>query len=345
MRERLQVNMLRSEDALRKIEGEWEALLRVSEVTPFQSPQWLLPWWRQFGSDDLRVALLRREGQVIGLLPLYVYAEPANGERKLMLLGVGTSDYLDGVFAPACAVEDVAAALEHVLGEPGWDVLSLSQLRPESKLAQAVRLVSGEPAAKFETEFCSRVPAVRYAELPQKIRRNAMYYRNRAHRAGELELVFANEANCLEAFEEFVRLHTARWNERGESGVMADPRVLAWHREALPLLARAEMLRLGSLRLNGETMAMSYGLVDVAGRSARCEYVYLTAFSMECAELRPGTLLLAEVMDAAAAEGVETVDLLRGEESYKSLWHAERVATMGFSLRAACESADERVAA
>ena len=49
---------------------------RTPEATPFQSPRWLLPWWRQFGTGMPRVADRASEGGRAGsVLPLYVLPE------------------------------------------------------------------------------------------------------------------------------------------------------------------------------------------------------------------------------------------------------------------------------
>lgn len=174
--------------------------------------------------------------------------------------------------------------------------------------------------------------AVTMADLPVKIRRNAMYYRNRAMRRGLLELTVADSTNWEETFDALTLLHTKRWQSSGEPGVLADSKVLAWHREALPLLQASGILRLCSLRLNGEIIGVLYSLIDPPPHSARTQYFYLTAFSREHADLRPGTLLLGFAIEHAALEGVQIVDMLRGDEPYKKIWHVESIPTYAFSL-------------
>ena len=168
--------------------------------------------------------------------------------------------------------------------------------------------------------------AVTIAELPQKIRRNAMYYRNRAQRCGRLELVQADESNCESIFEELRILHSSRWQTRGEDGVLVDQRVVNWHRDAIPLLVRAGLLRLMALKLNEEVIAVLYSLID-GERDGRVQYFYLTAYSPDHADLRPGTLLIAYAIERAAQQGVVTIDMLRGDESYKQIWHMQKVPT------------------
>lgn len=323
--------VLRTGAELEAIAGQWSELWRSDpHATPFQSPEWLLPWWHHFG-DNLRAVAIFQDGALIGLLPFYAYREPVSGSRRLMLLGVGTSDYLDGIFAPACTVAQAGAGLARLWEDESWDWLSVTQLRLCSKLLQAA-----DACGPGRGESCSRMPASPMAGLPQKIRRNAMYYRNRALRKGELCLETASAANLQDTFAALERLHTERWQNRGESGVLADPRVLAWHREALPLLERCGTLRLCTLRLADEIIGVLYSLIDPPWRSSRTQYVYVPGYSTRHAELRPGTLLLALAMEHAAGEGVETIDLLRGDEDYKKLWHPVREATYGFE-RVRCE--------
>jgi CelD/BcsL family acetyltransferase involved in cellulose biosynthesis len=209
----------------------------------------------------------------------------------------------------------------------------ISQLRAGSILMQALEQGLKTNGASIPGESCSRMPAVSMSALPQKIKRNAMYYRNRALRQGNLELLVSDASNCGGMFEALVRLHTDRWRSCGQLGVFADQRVIQWHREAVPQLEQAGILRLCSLLLNGTTIGVLYSLVDPQERAQRTQYFYLPAYSVEHADLRPGTLLTALAVEAAAREGVKTIDMLRGDEEYKRIWHTERFPTCGFFLR------------
>lgn len=309
----------------------WRALWESDEhATPFQHPAWLLPWWRQFGQPDLRVLVLYRGQEPIGLLPLYIYGEPGTAERKLLPLGAGTTDYLDGVFHPECTVADIRCALEVLAEDSGWDVMDFLQLRPGSRLAEALGAMP--EVQPLRAAPCWRMPALALSELAAKLRRHVMYYRNRAARLGTLSLEFANATTFPAMFDELVRLHTERWHLAGKPGVLADPRVLAWHREALAGLEAERLLRLCALRCDGKALAVAYSLADPVSRADRTEYVYITAYSPEHADLRPGTVLLALAMEQVAREGIGTIDMLRGDEDYKSLWHANSTATLGYRL-------------
>lgn len=335
MPESVRIQLLSTTAELEGFVPTWRVLWEADpNATPFQHPAWLLPWWHQFGSPELRAAVLWRGAKAVGLLPLYIYADPATGERKLLPLGAGTTDYLDGMFHPVCSAGDIRNALEVLVEDSGWDVLDVLQLRAGSLLAEAL---AGTPGTQSSPSSpCWHMPAVSISELPVKVRRNSMYYRNRAARQGALSFEFATPATLATMFDELVRLHTERWHQAGKPGVLADPRVLAWHREALPLLHAAELLRLCALRRDGETLAVAYALADPARRAAqavdRAEYVYIQAYSPEHAGLRPGTVLLALAMEEAAQEGIRTIDMLRGDEGYKQQWHGTPVPTLAYRL-------------
>lgn len=323
--------LIRTTAELEAFQPQWSALwLEDSHAMPFQRPEWLLSWWHQFGQPDLRAIAVSQDGRLVAFLPFYIYRDPGSGERQLLLVGVSTTDYLDGISSPDCTAEHVQAALDLLQREGGWDVLHASQLLPHSMLFQILQRQSN--AQRWNGQSCSRMRAVTMADLPVKIRRNAMYYRNRAMRRGSLEFTVADSSNWAEIFDALTRLHTKRWQSSGEPGVLADPKVLAWHREALPLLQASGTLRLCSLRLNGETLGVLYSLIDPPSRPERTQYFYLTAFSPEHGDLRPGTLLLGLAIEHAANEGVRTIDMLRGDESYKKIWHVESVPTCAFTL-------------
>lgn len=110
-------------------------------------------------------------------------------------------------------------------------------------------------------------------------------------------------------------LHDARW---GGEGVLADPRVRAFHREAAPLLLAAGALRLEVLRFGNRVVAAYYALL--AG--SRRILFYIGGYDTAHARESPGTVLLGAMIEAAAREGRTELHFLRGGENYKYAWGA-----------------------
>jgi CelD/BcsL family acetyltransferase involved in cellulose biosynthesis len=322
--------ILRTTEELESFRPEWEKLWSEDpNATPFQHPAWLLPWWRCFGRDEARAVVVRRGGRPVAFLSFYIYPEPDLGKRRLLMVGASTTDYLDGIFAPECGVEDVSAAIHFLRERGGWDSMNITQIRPQSLLVQALLPTS---ARKLHGERCWRIPVARVPDLPGRLRRNIMYYRNRAARRGTLDFRMADPRNWPDYFAALTEQHTAHWRERGSDGVLASPRVQAWHRAAIPQLQAAGLLRLCALCLDGVPIAVAYSLADGAERPHRAQNFYLHTYSPDHAGFSPGTLLIAFAMEHAADESIEAIDLLRGDEAYKQLWPSEAVPTLGFSV-------------
>jgi hypothetical protein len=96
---------LSSLERLRSIEQEWLALWqRCSHATPFQSPNWLIPWCEHFGGQGELCALaFWQDGKLAGIAPWEIVTEATTGERQLLLLGTGITDYLDVLVDPEFA--------------------------------------------------------------------------------------------------------------------------------------------------------------------------------------------------------------------------------------------------
>ncbi len=318
-----------STEMLEQMEPEWRTLWSSDPLaTPFQSPEWLLPWWRTVGEGVLDgVAIRDAEGRLLGLLPLYIYTQPGTGRRDRLLLGAGTSDYLGGLFVDGAGIPAVTlarAALDWAGEGRGqrWDQTILHQLPADSWLLRAADSGGWERSL---AESCSPLSTALDA-LPAKMRLNLNRYGRRAEAIAEVRCEVAHTPQeALLALGTLIALHTRRWEERGQTGVLESDAVVRHHRLAVPLLQQAGLLRMTTLWLGNEPMAVLYILADRASRTqerARRWYGYVIGIDVTRRDLSPGTLLLQHVLRLAAAEGVETFDMLRGGEQYKRFWGA-----------------------
>jgi CelD/BcsL family acetyltransferase involved in cellulose biosynthesis len=293
----IDARVLTTDDELVAISGEWSALCdRCAESTPFQRPDWLLPWRRQFGHEATpRVIALRRDGRLVGLVPL----ELRSG--TLRLIGAGITDYLDAIVEPGLELSPyVQLALD------GVRAIELDGLRAGSPL------LSLELGGTADPGMPSPVVSLRERRIPPRL----AYDRRRLARAGQVR--WDDETTDRSALLEglFV-LHRARWELRGERGVLDAPALERFHDEAARGLHTRGMLRLVGLRLDGRLIGVLHGLSD-HGRFL----FYLSGFLPEAAQLSPGRLLIAHAMDRALDEGATEFDFLRGREAYKYEWGA-----------------------
>lgn len=329
---KLDVHAITTLAELEQLEPEWLELWSRCGVTPFQSPAWLLPWWRHVGEGELLALALRLEGRLVGLAPLYIYTHPDTSIRHLFLLGTGTTDYLDALFEKGLEHDGVSAVLEHLnTRRDQWDVCDFQQLRPASPFTQ----VQCPREWTDETGAHEPCPVLRLPDtaegldeaLPSRMQQNVRYYWRRARKAGEVGIERATEATLERFLGELLRLHRARWQARDMPGVLADNGVQAAHEETVSALQSLGVLRLYALTLNGRIIATYYGLLDARGPESRA-YYYLGGFDPEYKALSPGTLLIHHAVREAVAEGAASFDFLRGQEKYKYLWGAEDTPTL-----------------
>jgi CelD/BcsL family acetyltransferase involved in cellulose biosynthesis len=308
------LNTIRDEQDFTALIPEWWGLWhRDPDSTPFQSPAWLAPWWRHFGRTGgaLAVRTLRHEtGRLAAILPLFHYDGPP--APRLLPLGAGNSDYLDGIFEPGLPPEAITALLAY--GER----IDLPGLSPEARLRTAPAPV-GWVEENFPQEPCPTLPLP--TVLPKSMAQNLRYYRRRAEWAGSLRFECAVGSRVPVLLDALFRLHRARWESRGEAGVLADPVVAAFHRDVTPALADAGLLRLFALHLalnpNDRPAAAFYGFT-----AKERAFYYLSGFDPERAALGLGTLVVGHAIEIATREGIRVFDFLRGGEDYKYRWGA-----------------------
>lgn len=157
----LSVQTIAGGAGLRELAIEWGRLWqRCPRATPFQTPEWLLAWWRAFGQGrPWTLAFRDAEGCLVGLAPMYV--SETGDTWTLRLLGVGVSDYLDVLVQPGSEAAVVCALLDELERHPSrWDVAEFQQLAPASPLLRDCGLAkldtqAGEPCLGW---FRSAIP-------------------------------------------------------------------------------------------------------------------------------------------------------------------------------------------
>ena len=307
-------------DRLNALEAEWwELWRRIPDALPFFSPAWLIPWWRSFSPGSLFTLAAFRNGRLVGLAPGYIEDGPLG--RRILPLGISLSDHLDVLADPACAPEALAALSAAAESRSAdWDVWELEELLPDA-IALQLPVPTGCAEARQDQTACPvlQVPAGSSGPLrfPLKKRRNIQLAHNRCGRRGPVRITRAEGANTAGAFEQLLRLHRARWQGRGEPGVLGSEAVQDFQRQAVPRLQAAGLLRMYTLSIDETVAAAFYAMLH--GSRA---YLYLTSFDPEYDRESPGVLLMAHVISQAAAEGCREIDFLRGQEPYKYGWGA-----------------------
>lgn len=328
MHNRLKTRVLTQPLELHSISAEWSDLCtRVSGTTPFQRPEWIITWVEIFAPAELRVIEVRSATKLVGLAPLLIYRR--GNERVLAFAAGGVSDYLDLLVASDGEDENeiLLAILDAMLLLPHWTTLDLTDT-PSTSILNKTSLRS----------LATRHDRCSFISLPQtegellrllskRQRANLRNSSSRLKKAGGGHVEVATADVLPEVLDDLFRLHTTRWSQFGQSGVLAEEKIKTFHRVAAQGLLERGLLGLYRLRLEDHTIAVLYSIL-----SEQTVFCYLQGFDPEFAHLSPGTLLMFFAMKDAARLGMHKFDLLRGDEEYKRHWRANPEHTYRFQI-------------
>lgn len=308
---------------LRQIEPEWLAFASgIEGLTPFQLPQWQLAWWHHFGSGDLRVMLFRESEKIVAIVPCFCH--PWEGRQQITLIGSGISDYLDPPIAPSNTSEVISTLRAHLLDDDNWNVCSWQDLRADTPLAALTNLSRNLHCRPLADTPCSQIQLTGsfddyWAARSKDLRRNLRRYTARAEQAGDIEFAVTSKAEDG-LLNDLIRLHAARWQTRGETGMIEANRSAAFLRHVARQFEPLDMLRFFAVRFKGVTVALSIGFLyrDVL-------YSYLSAFDPQYEILGFGRRLLHDSLRYAWQQRYAAWNFCRGEEPYKFSFGAEAI--------------------
>ena len=335
---RFETRAIHTIEQLASLRPEWQSLWAETRgTTPFQAPDWLIPWCRHFAKEICGIALFCRN-RLVGLIPWVTIAHQEAAARALVFAGVGLSDYLDGTFAAGFERASVEAGLRW-LHERGWSVCDLAGLPATSPFLSARPPQSWTMQTAIQ-DVCPVLQLPRSPEelggvIPARQLEKLRYYRARARRDCGMKIESANEKNFADLFHLFIELHGRRWAEHGERGVLADPPVKQFDFEAAGAFVRDNILRLYILHLGADRAAALYVFMH-----QRRAYYYLAGFDPRFKVFSPGMLLIGHAIEQAILEGAVEFDFLRGHEAYKYAWGAVDRRTFSLRLLRACNDGD-----
>lgn len=278
----------------------WQALQGATPAlaSPFLSPEFARAVSRH--RSTARVAVLSDGSGPVGYFPY---------EHRSLGLGVpigsGLCDVQGLVHAPGLDWD--VRALLRACGLRLWryDHLTAGQRPFDSGVVRrstspVIDLTPGYEA--YAAGLRGRSPAL-MSQLEAKERRLT-------RRVGEPRLVF--EETAPELLETLMRWKSAQYRAKGQVDLFAKPPVAALLQGLVRTRSATCTGTLSTLYAGDRPVAMHFGL-----RSGRVLQYWFPAYDPEAARFSPGILLLLRMAQAAAAQGIEHLDLGKGEERYK----------------------------
>ena len=305
----------------------WDALLATDpHASLFQAPRWIRAWDAVLGGQRrLRTRVFRRDGALVGVVAESV--EPVrlpDGVREVVRFAGGTevTDYLGPVARPderdAIAAAWVAALVE----DRDWDEVVLGGLAEDAgwhtALAAAASAAGLRVVDAGVDEVCPLIDLAGGYEaylgrLPGRLRQEgSRKARKLARDVGPHEVVTIAAADLEAGVDAFLALAARADDEKG--GFFRRPEMQRWFHALAAEYGGDGTFRVHRLDAGGLPAAMTVSLIDT---ERGVWGLYNSALDPDLAALGPGVVLVNGLIEAAAAEGCRTFDLLKGDEAYK----------------------------
>jgi len=302
---------------------EWDALA-VGCSAPTSCPAWMLAWWRHLApaSAALRLIAVRRDGELIGVLPFYVDSASRLTERVYRLLADDFSPRVMPVGRPDC-IWETAQAAAGLLARPGlrpdrielgptpadtpWPV-ALRERWPETIRPIAYR---GELLMAPTIWLKHRSFDDWLGDRGSRFRANLRRYRRLFEQAGGTYRL-ATPATAAADINTFAELHARRWDGRDSRLVAVGDRLAPLLEDVAASLLAEQRFRLLILELDGKPICADLWLAaggEVTGINAGWDERYK--------RLSPPQLALAHILEDACARGEHRLNLGWGTLDYK----------------------------
>ncbi|MDR3198264.1 MAG: GNAT family N-acetyltransferase, partial [Planctomycetaceae bacterium] len=321
MNPEIQIQILKSPEEFKHIREEWNMLTDYC-VYPnvFLRAEWLLVWWKRFGSKlgTFHILIVRNQGQLIAGLPLF---RERNGTLKLLGFdGVTCPEYL-GLVVKAEYLEQTAQELaQFLICQKNWTQLYFEDYAVEdtgtSRFVEILKqqLPSWERAG--EGRYHIPLPETYEDYLMTRGQNNRYKKRKELKKAVEeyhAHLVEPEISEIDRWFSELQRLGIAALEHKTLPPLAREDFSGLVYDLIVELLPRKEF-RIFVLYYGDKPAAFKLGFV-YAGKF----YDYLTGFDPNLPG-RAGNIVIHFILMRLIEEGFREFDFLRGLEDYKTHW-------------------------
>ena len=303
-----------SATSLASVAAEWDELAARTGASPFVRPGWIEAWWGSFGRGELRVLAARRDGALVGILPLGlrhgVLRSPTNEHTPAF----------DIVAADDAAVRAVADALfagrvrTVTLGQLAGEGAGRDAL--EASAAEAGYRTAVTPVARSPYIACAPTLEDHERGLGRNLRHDVQRRQRRLRDEGDVTIdVMDGGANLAGLLDEGFRVEALSWKGARGTAIGSDARTRRFY-DAVGRWASARgWLRLAFLRLDGRAIAFQFDL-----EAARTYYSLKIGYDAAFDRYSPGKLLAYAMVARAVSTGLATYELLGTDEPWKDRW-------------------------
>lgn len=303
----------------------WRELLAYRpDSAPFVDEEWVVAWSQAFGPREPQVVChWEREGQLVGLGALQSLTESWAGRRIAVLQSLTSVESPRFEFLSSCGRRDVQERLWQALCAAGvWDVIRVEHIPEDSPTFSAGMAVAdalGWNRVVEETLISPWRPLPRPPSgwdegLKRKFKANLRNRERRLQALGAVTFVVAGAgADQQAALETFYALELSSWKGKRGTAIARQERTKAFYDGLRERTARD--VRISIMTVGGRAAAAQ--LIRVHGRTL---FLLKTAYDPVFAPYAPGQLLTAHMMRYGLEHGMEVLDFLGDDMTWKQDW-------------------------
>lgn len=283
-------------------------------AVPFLYPGWLRAWRAAFGVRAPRVVTARRDGLLVGLLPMQLRGGALHAPTNVHT----------PVFDLLAVDGEAAQAVAHGLFATGVHEIAVGPLDADAEGLRILRAAAREAGYRVLLRPVAHPPHLRLGgdlktyqrSMSQNLRHDVERRFRRLCDAGVVSVQISNGHDQLgESLEEAFRVEKLSWKGKRGTAIASRKETSRFYAELAQWAASRDWLRLAFLRLDGRPIAFQFDL------EVRPTYYSLKiGYDPEFERFSPGKLLAYTMVSRAVALGLTGYELLGTDEAWKHRW-------------------------
>lgn len=293
---------------------EWDELVDRAGETPFVRPGWAAAWWHAFGSGRPQVLSIRRQGELVAILPLR--------ERRGQVATLTNWHTPD--FSFLTVDDDAASELAGALFDSGPRCVTLAFLNPAKAGVSASRDSAEDGRYRILFDTLERPPYVAIegtweayvSGLKSKLLQDLRRRRRLLEKEGKVWLHVADGSEGLEGLlEEGFRIEASGWKGEQRTAIASRPETRSFYGEIARWAADRGWLRLAFLRLDERPVAFQFAIEDQG-----IYYFLKGGYDVGYQRFAPGRLLVRDMIEWSFSKRLDRFDFGGAAEPFKLEW-------------------------
>jgi CelD/BcsL family acetyltransferase involved in cellulose biosynthesis len=292
----------------------WKDLSVRCKVSPYLDPGWLTCWWPAFGTGEIEIRTLWRQGRLAAALPM----ARRTGQLE------STANYHTPVFGLLAEDDSAAASMARDLFRDAPARVTFTTLEPDGVTLRACKDAAAEAGFRVELRphLLSPYVDLRYGwneyqrSLHSHLLRNLRRGRRQLEEIGPLKVEIVSGGEMLaERLDEAFQVEASGWKGRKHTAIQSRPHTQQFYRRVAEWAAGQGVLRLYLLRLVNRVLTMCLTLQQ----HDTC-YMLKGGYDEGFKRFSPGNILTEALIKDCAGRGIRRVEFNGDAEAYKLNW-------------------------